>query len=285
MHRLIKIIVTSVVLASVTILAYSTMSYPPQVDDPTELVVIKRGDFAYRSTGEYLRGTYAVDPPTVVVHFPKDFLIMKRQVSQAEYAECVSSGSCRPLDRAQRGATSPNLPAVGVSWADATAYAAWLSARTGHHYRLPSYAQWAFAAGSAYKEEEAIETSDPSNPALRWLAEYEREARRKTTEDTRPKTFGSYGISSTGLLDIAGTVWDWTDTCSSLQYIDKDSAPEQNCRIRVVAGRHRGYIADFIRDPRGGACSVGIPPSNLGFRLVRDPATDRLDRSTASEGA
>lgn len=272
MRRLISF-TGAIALTAAAVLAYWAMTPTPKASDPTELVMIKRGDFAYRPAGEYLRGNYPVNPPAVVVHFPNDFLIMKRQVSQADYAECVSDGACKPLDRTQRGAVSPELPVVGVSWADATAYAAWLSARTGHHYRLPSYAQWAFAAGSAYKEEDVIETSDPSDPAQRWLAEYEAEARRKTTGDVRPKVFGSYGVSSTGLLDIAGNVWDWTNTCSSRQIIDKDSAQvsvaEQNCGIRVVAGRHRGYVADFIRDPRGGACSVGIPPSNLGFRLIR----------------
>ena len=271
-HRLTSIAV-AVALATAA-LAYWAMTHTSVVNDPTELVTIKRGEFTYRPAGEYLRGNHPVDPPAVVLHFPSDFLIMKRQVSQAEYAECVGNGACKALDRVQRDAVSPDLPVVGVNWADATAYAAWLSARTGHHYSIPSYAQWAFAAGSAYREEDVIEASDPSNPAQRWLAEYEVEARRKTTGDVRPKVFGSYGVSSTGLLDIAGNVWDWTVTCSSRQNIDRDAALEQNCGVRVVAGRHRGYIADFIRDPRGGACSVGIPPSNLGFRLIRDTAAN-----------
>ncbi len=277
MHRLISF-TAAAVLAVIAVLAYGFMVHMPRVNDSTELVMIKRGEFSYHPSGEYLRGNHPVNSPAVVVHFTSDFLIMKRQVSQTEYAACIRDGACKALDRAQRGHTSPDLPVVGVSWTDATAYAAWLSARTGHHYRLPSDVQWAFAAGSAYKDEEVIETSDPNDPAQRWLAEYEAEARRKTG-DTQLKPFGHFGVSSTGLLDIAGSVWDWTDTCNSRQIINKDSAPvsapERNCSIRVVAGRHRGYIADFIRDPRGGACSVGIPPSNLGFRLVREIADKR----------
>jgi hypothetical protein len=52
--------------------------------------------------------------------------------------------------------------------------------------------------------------------------------------------------------------------------VSSAAADSPNCGLRVVAGPHRSYITDFIRDPKGGACSVGIPPSNLGFRLVRD---------------
>ncbi|WZB64604.1 hypothetical protein WJ970_27510 [Achromobacter xylosoxidans] len=41
-----------------------------------------------------------------------------------------------------------------------------------------------------------------------------------------------------------------------------------NCGIRVAADRHIAYLPDFIRDPKSGACSVGLPPANLGLRLV-----------------
>jgi len=35
-----------------------------------------------------------------------------------------------------------------------------------------------------------------------------------------------------------------------------------------VQGAHRTYMTDFIRDPRTGGCAAGVPPANLGFRLV-----------------
>jgi hypothetical protein len=44
-----------------------------------------------------------------------------------------------------------------------------------------------------------------------------------------------------------------------------------NCGVRVVAGAHRSYMTDFIRDPRNGGCAAGVPPANLGFRLVVEP--------------
>ena len=43
-----------------------------------------------------------------------------------------------------------------------------------------------------------------------------------------------------------------------------------NCGVRVAEGQHRAYVTDFIRDARAGGCAVGVPPSNLGFRLVRE---------------
>ncbi|MBN9069786.1 MAG: formylglycine-generating enzyme family protein, partial [Rhizobiales bacterium] len=43
-----------------------------------------------------------------------------------------------------------------------------------------------------------------------------------------------------------------------------------NCGVRVVAGRHSGYMSTFIRDGKTGGCAAGLAPENLGFRLVRE---------------
>ncbi len=58
--------------------------------------------------------------------------------------------------------------------------------------------------------------------------------------------------------------------------VSLDSEREQitntNCGVRVVEGAHRSYMTDFIRDPRSGGCAAGVPPANLGFRLVAEPS-------------
>ena len=51
-----------------------------------------------------------------------------------------------------------------------------------------------------------------------------------------------------------------------------------NCGIRVVEGRHRTYMPQFIRDPRAGGCSIGTPPRHLGFRLVREDSAEWWDQ-------
>src|SRR5690606_40519248 len=65
--------------------------------------------------------------------------------SQAEYAACVAEAACPPASAERPLADSPVLPAVGLSWQDAQAYAAWLSRRSGEHYRLPRHGEWVLA--------------------------------------------------------------------------------------------------------------------------------------------
>lgn len=243
-------------------------------EDGIALTRIEAGPVNYYPAGEFLHNGYPAVPPQATFHIKDELVIATRQVSQKEYAVCVSEGACKPLDRKQRDAVSADLPVVGVSWRDATAYAQWISKKTGQNYRLPTYVEWVHAAGDAYKEDAILEDFDINNPAQRWLAEYALESQRKTSVDGTLRPFGGFGQNDRGVQDIAGNVWEWTDTCHVREYLDSkgesDVLRNENCGVRVVAGAHRSYIPDFIRDAKSGACSVGVPPSNLGFRLVRD---------------
>ncbi len=238
-------------------------------------VTIAPGKVEYYSTAESLVNGQPVAPARLSVEFNEALSVMKRLVSQAEYAQCVQAEACRPLHKDNRNDVSPELPVVGVSWEDATAYARWYSEKTGRTYRLPTYAEWVYLAGEAFKEDlrlDLYQTDDANNPAQRWLAEYAMESQRKAAADPHPKPFGSYGTNAAGIQDLGGNVWEWTDTCHVRRYLDEQGEavlpPTENCGIRVVAGSHHSLITDFMRDPKAGACSVGIPPSNLGIRLV-----------------
>jgi formylglycine-generating enzyme required for sulfatase activity len=71
---------------------------------------------------------------------------------------------------------------------------------------------------------------------------------------------------------MAGNVWEWTNTCYTRNALDAHGgvvATTANCGIRVVEGRHRTYMSDSFA-MRAGGCSIGTPPRNLGFRIVRD---------------
>ena len=135
---------------------------------------------------------------------------------------------------------------------------------------MPTDEEWAFAAGSKFADD-ALPVDD-DDPSKRWIAKFERESERITGAEAR--AYGSFGANENGLVDLAGNVWEWTATCFTRYRLDdagKTVSSTSNCGVRVVEGQHRSYVTDFIRDARGGGCMAGIPPDNLGFRLVREP--------------
>lgn len=238
-----------------------------------ETVALAPAEFTYRAEGHFLRDGQPVDAPLVTTTLDAPLVIMKYQVSAADYARCAAQGACTPAEPRHRGAGE--IPATGINFDDATTYAAWLSRRTGQNWMLPTDRQWAFAAGSRFADDALDLPEDDTNPAIRWLVDYEREAARARRADPIPRPQGSFGSNENGVADIGGNVWEWTQTCHRRVHVDAAGAVLSElpaCSIRVANGQHRTSMTFFIRDAKNGGCSVGVPPDNLGFRLVRQPA-------------
>ena len=145
-------------------------------------------------------------------------------------------------------------------------YIKWLSIQTGKRYRLPTEAEWEYAARSGGKDEIWAGTSDEN--------ELDRYAvfRKQQTEPV-----GSRMPNGLGLYDMSGNVWEWVEDCWHGGY---NSAPEDgsawleagggNCGRRVFRGGswngRPGYLRSSYRD-RG---DVVYRDDVIGFRLAQD---------------
>ena len=253
-----------------------------------QVVTVPAGSFTYRAEGEYFRNGYAVDGPMVDVTMRQNLTITKYQVSSADYARCVAEGGCQQPEPGFAAPVDGEIPATGISQDDARAYAAWLSERTGTVWRLPSDTELAFAAGSLFPDETLGVAADSENPALRWLADYERQTSRKASGNPVPQSYGSFGENEYGLADFGGNVWEWTSSCSRRVTLGKDGEmldTVASCGIPVASGKHRAAMSAFVKNPKSGGCAVGVPPDNLGFRLVKDtrwyaPLLEKLRAAT-----
>lgn len=238
-----------------------------------ELVRLAPASFSHPQPGEFLQDGRPVAAPVELVRLGEPLEIMKYQVSASEYGRCVAADVCQPAETLGGG----NFPVTGVSHMDAQAYANWLSTQRGEAWRLPTDAEWAFAAGEKFRSDIEAGISDPANPALRWLAQYRNEASLERKSDPAPRFQGAFGVNAKGVADVAGNVWEWTSTCYVHASVTSDgtriSTSVENCGVHVVEGFHRTYMSNFIRDGKSGGCAVGTPPDNLGFRLVRERLT------------
>src|SRR5262249_6854879 len=98
-------------------------------------------------------------------------------------------------------------PVINVSWEDARDFADWLSKQMGKHYRLPSEAEWEYAARSGGKDEVWAGTSDEKQ--LDNYAVF----RKNQTE-----IVGSRRPNDLGLYDMSGNVLEWIQDCWHLNY-------------------------------------------------------------------
>ena len=264
-----KIAVAAAALASPIAL---TVAPPPSVHENSVnsgFVEIAASNFPYRVAGDFSLDGKPAQAPLRESRLQGNLKIMTRQVTAAEYAFCADDGGCPRIPRAVAMA---DRPMVGVSWRDATAYAEWKTRKTGVLHRLPSDQEWVFAAGEKSRDE-MLPLVDAVDPARAWIARYEAEANRARPIALDPQPVGTFGVNERGLQDIGGNVWEWTSTCFlrfALEPTGVARITNTNCGVRVVEGAHRTYMTDFIRDPRTGGCAAGVPPANLGFRLVVD---------------
>lgn len=124
-------------------------------------------------------------------------------------------------------------PVTHVSWNDARAYCAWLSQKTGQTWRLPSEAEWEYAArgGQQGAADHYPYAGSHSLEEVAWYAE-------NSNEQTQP--VGQKKPNSLGLYDMSGNVWEWCLDCwsNNLVCIPTNGSPKdaKNCKERVLRG-------------------------------------------------
>jgi formylglycine-generating enzyme required for sulfatase activity len=225
---------------------------------PTPAMVrISPGSFMMGGSGKY-EGTHIHE-----VHFARSFAMARYETTFDEY-DRFAQATGRPLPN-DEGWGRGSRPVINVSWDDAKAYAQWLSQQTGKRYRLPTEAEWEYAARSGGQDQTWAGTSDETQ--LKNYAVY----RARRTESV-----GSKQPNSLGLYDMSGNVWEWVEDCWHKDY---EGAPTEgsawlgtndgNCARRVIRGGSRSDGPGSLR-----ASDRSNPPSiqakNIGFRLVQD---------------
>ncbi len=273
MASFVKLSALATAVAAVLGSVWMLSSEPKAVQGPA-MIVIPAGPYAYRPAGEFRSGNRMVDAPPEDRRAEQPLVIMKFHVDQHDYAKCVVAKACEATSSNGSGSYAQ----VNVSYNDAADYAGWLSARTGQNWRLPTDEEWIRAAGDRFHEVLLGSISNDPDPSKRWITRYREEAARRGKSDPRLREIGHYGANELGVVDINGNIWEWTETCFKNGKVSTDGATlissSDYCGVRAAQGKHRAFIVDFVRDAKSGGCAVGVPPDNLGFRLVLDVSSN-----------
>ena len=180
-----------------------------------------------------------------------------------------------------------NHPVVCVDWADAIAYTDWLAEKTGFSYRLPTEAEWEYAARAGTTSYFAF--GNDADELCRYANIADKTAKKnKPTlgtvgcDDGYAKTapVASYKPNRFGLFDVHGNVWEWVVDCYHSNYIGapKDgSAWNDDCTgnpteiYRVLRGGGWEAWDHMMASANRLQFKEHLPKDDFGFRVVRDP--------------
>ncbi|MEQ8860096.1 MAG: SUMF1/EgtB/PvdO family nonheme iron enzyme [Pseudomonadales bacterium] len=261
-------------LAPMTARSGSTLRDPlPDGGQGPELVVVPPGTFAMGS-----RDGPPSERPLRQVTITEPFAIGVHEVTVAEYRHFAAAAGRRLDERI--GAAAADLPVTHVSFADARAYADWLSAQTGQRYRLPSEAEWEYAARAGSRGEYTF-GDDPKALCGHGNIGDVSLRRRYQAYDSADcddgfvelAPVGSFAANAFGLHDVHGNAAEWVQECGLPSYADapQDGASIDdgaNCRTHGVRG---GSWDDAAANTRLAKRNIASSASgNRGFRVLRE---------------
>ena len=172
----------------------------------------------------------------------------RTEVTVGQYQACAAAGACRP--RHPRWPEA-DMPMTEVTAQDAEAYLAWLSARTGKRYRLPTEAEWEAAARAGTRTAYPWgETMEPGRAVCQ---------RCDDRFDHRPAPVASMAANPWNLHDMHGNVWEWTADCW-------DAA----CASRVVRGGSWYFVPRQARSDSRAPQDPRVWSYDIGFRAARE---------------
>ena len=215
----------------------------------------------------FMMGSDSGDPsekPAHRVSIGAPFAIGKYDVSVEQWNACADAEAC---PRIATDATSKNGPVRDISWDNAQQYVNWLSKVSGKPYRLPTEAEWEYAARGG-------------TSTRYWWGEQMRNGNANCKDcgqpwrQEGPANVGSFAANPYGLYDMNGNVWQWVSDCwhNSFKGAPSDGRAwdEPNCSVRVIRGGSWREGASYMTSSTRFKYDASVRYSQNGFRVARD---------------
>jgi len=196
----------------------------------------------------------------------KRFAMGKYEVTFAEYDKFAeATGKSKPDDE---GWGRGNRPVINVSWHDAVAYTKWLNEQTGKRYRLPSEAEWEYAARAGTTTKYWW-----GNKASHEYMNYSGTGGKDRWKSTSP--VGSFKSNAYSLHDTSGNVWEWVQDWYDGDYYSNSPSTDPKGPSTGSDRVHRGggwnYAAQYCRTAYRHHHSPASRDYDVGIRLSRHP--------------
>ena len=232
-----------------------------------EMLAIPAGSFRMgdlSGAGNYAGSYYEIPVHTVTV---PAFRLGKYEVTFAEWDACVADGGCNGYTPDDEGWGRGTRPVINVSWDDVQFFIDWLNGKTGGNYRLPTEAEWEYAARAGTTTKYSWGDDIGSNRAncddcgSQW-------------DDRQTAPVGSFPANAWGLHDMHGNVWEWVQDCWNDNYkgAPKDGSAWTggDCGLGVLRGGSWFLSARNLRSAVRSGNDRTYRDNDVGFRLAQD---------------
>lgn len=225
-----------------------------------EMVALPAGSFIMGT-----KGGDASETPAHTVNIAYPLAMSRFEVTAAEWKACFQAGGCKHLPK-RKGMTGTS-PVHNLSWLDAQEYAKWLSKKTGKKYRLPSEAEWEYAARAGTKT--AFWWGNAAGDGHANCKNCGGDYNRK-----RPAVVDSFDANAFGLQGMSGSVWEWVADCWFDTYKgapgDGSARDRKDCQSRVLRGGSWRNDVDYARSASRFTYDNDVRYVLNGFRVVRE---------------
>jgi formylglycine-generating enzyme required for sulfatase activity len=215
----------------------------------------------------FTMGSNSSDPserPAHQVGLQTPFAIGKYEVTVDQWGQCVKAGVCPAVPSSANAAG--NLPMRDLSWDEAQLYLKWLGTISGKPYRLPTEAEWEYAArggtASKYWWGDKMKGGNASckGCGLPW-------------QEDGPPPVGSFVANPFGLYDMNGSVWEWVADCWHPSFkgapTDGSAWAEPSCQARVIRGGSWREDGSYMLSTTRFKYDASVRQSQNGFRVAR----------------
>jgi formylglycine-generating enzyme required for sulfatase activity len=265
-----------------------------------EMVWIPPGSFTMGSPDSEA-GRFDKEGPQVRVTIGYALAVGKYDVTRSQYAEFAAEtqrpdpANCDTLSTSGGWVTTQGAnwhnpgfaqtgsdPAVCISWEDAAAYAAWLSQKTGHTYRLPSESEFEYAARAGTATPRYAGVTDAELCRYYNLGDLDYSAAHPGDTEIDNACHDGYGYTSPvgsyppnpfGLYDMLGNVLQWTGDCWNPNHngapADGSAQLSGDCSQRAVRGGCWLDDGKYIRAAYRLGMAITDRRTHNGFRIIR----------------
>jgi formylglycine-generating enzyme required for sulfatase activity/class 3 adenylate cyclase len=193
----------------------------------------------------------------------KPFAVSRFPISVREWNVCAAAKACAFTATGQDDA-----PITNVSWSEARQFAAWLAGATGKAYRLPSEAEWEYAARGGTQTR--YWWGDQLQPGM---ANCKNCADEPAAE--QPVKIGSFRANPFGLYDMGGGVDQWVEDCwhKNYQGAPSDGSPwiGGDCTSHVIRSGSWKNDARYVRPANRDSYDTNVRYPTHGFRVALSP--------------